>query len=440
MATKPSSVPEWATGGGAALLEPLLAEKQLGWVPGSRGPAQWFNWWMKLVYLWMVWLDAFESEAHTWSALQTFSAKIVSNWGSGGTDAAVYGHNTSIGIGGFPGVRGESDNGIGVDGIGKICGVFGTDLAGSAASSAGVVGASLHSSGFGGWFYNDSGGTALKASTAAGGTPGTALQVFGNGFYGAEINGPNSIGLSVITTAGGAGSNAIEAFGGLIGVRGRPVAGSNGTGVKGEGQGTGPGVEGVGGVSSDGVRGTGGSGAGGAGGRFTGTGASQGIVAVGSNSATGVGGEFGRGDADHTKPAITCVGAMALVASTDIAGGTAILNELHRKLVVKAWALIQLNNTANPTILDRMNISAVAQQTVGNGIITFTMAQAMAGTSYGIIREVDANISNARVARATPSSTTQFVVEVYDPSAPTVVLTAANSNNYIVFVAILGAQ
>lgn len=72
MATKPASLPVWATSGGVTL-EPSAGEKAAGWSAGFRPPARWFNWWMNLVYLWAVWLDAFESEAHTWTAAQDFA-------------------------------------------------------------------------------------------------------------------------------------------------------------------------------------------------------------------------------------------------------------------------------------------------------------------------------------------------------------------------------
>lgn len=77
MATKPTNLAEWATAGGAAVTEPTLPEKQTGWVVDTKPPAQWFNWWQKLVHQWVVWLDAFESEAHTWSATQTFATIVV---------------------------------------------------------------------------------------------------------------------------------------------------------------------------------------------------------------------------------------------------------------------------------------------------------------------------------------------------------------------------
>lgn len=77
MATKPTNLAEWATDGGAAVTEPTLPEKQTGWQVDTKPPAQWFNWWQKLVHQWVVWLDAFESEAHTWSATQTFATIVV---------------------------------------------------------------------------------------------------------------------------------------------------------------------------------------------------------------------------------------------------------------------------------------------------------------------------------------------------------------------------
>lgn len=75
--SKPTSLPIWATDGGAAITEPLLAEKEIGWTSSQKPPAQWFNWWQKTVYLWMVWLDAFESTVHTWTAAQTFSSAVT---------------------------------------------------------------------------------------------------------------------------------------------------------------------------------------------------------------------------------------------------------------------------------------------------------------------------------------------------------------------------
>lgn len=441
MATKPTNIAEWGTGA-APIVEPSTPQKQAGWPVDYKPPAQWFNWWMKLVHLWIVWLDAFESDPHTWTALQTFNAKIVSTWGGGGSAVgAIHGNNTSAGVGGFPGVLGESTNGIGVSGNGLIAGVAGSIGVLAGASAAGVSGQSRSTDplAYGGLFEAIDGGIGLRAQTS-GTSPGTGLQVAGGGFYGIEVLGANTLGVDIVSSSGAVGSAGLRTLGGLTGVYGRPKAGVVGTGVKGDGQTTGPGVHGVGGgTSGDGLRGVGGA-PNGVGARLSGTGDGQGLVSVGGTGTTGVGGEFGRGDSDSTKPAINCVGAIALLGATDVAGAVAIQNQLHRKLLIRAWALVQLNNSAAPTILDSMNIASVSQVTAGNGVVNFTMAQAMANTNYGVLRDVDSNISNARTARVSRTSTTQFGVEIYDPSAPATVLTAVNSNNFLLFVAVVGAQ
>jgi hypothetical protein len=55
--TRPSTLPEWATGGSADVSEPLTAKKQLGWVDDEIPPPEWFNWWMELVYDWIYYLS-----------------------------------------------------------------------------------------------------------------------------------------------------------------------------------------------------------------------------------------------------------------------------------------------------------------------------------------------------------------------------------------------
>ncbi len=67
--TKPTNLALWSTTG--TKVEPSGGVKAAGWAPDQKPPAQWLNWWMNAVYLWMVWLDAFEATAHTWTATQT---------------------------------------------------------------------------------------------------------------------------------------------------------------------------------------------------------------------------------------------------------------------------------------------------------------------------------------------------------------------------------
>lgn len=94
MTTKPGTLPEWATDGGADVVEPTTLEKQTGWILSQKPPAQWFNWWQLLVFRWVQWLNAFESEIHTWSAAQTFE-----------DDVAINANLTLVGDGTFTGVQ-----------------------------------------------------------------------------------------------------------------------------------------------------------------------------------------------------------------------------------------------------------------------------------------------------------------------------------------------
>jgi hypothetical protein len=56
--SRPTEYPEWASGGGAVLVDPLLAKKQLGWVDQEKPAGPYMNWWQNLVYKWVQFLDA----------------------------------------------------------------------------------------------------------------------------------------------------------------------------------------------------------------------------------------------------------------------------------------------------------------------------------------------------------------------------------------------
>lgn len=53
MANPPSSLPEWASAGGADITEPSEAQKDAGWADSDIPPNEWVNWWWNLVYQWI---------------------------------------------------------------------------------------------------------------------------------------------------------------------------------------------------------------------------------------------------------------------------------------------------------------------------------------------------------------------------------------------------
>lgn len=54
---RPTKYPEWADGGSALLTEPTSAKKLLGWLKSEKPLGQFFNWWMNLVFQWIVYND-----------------------------------------------------------------------------------------------------------------------------------------------------------------------------------------------------------------------------------------------------------------------------------------------------------------------------------------------------------------------------------------------
>jgi hypothetical protein len=76
---KPTTLPRWASDVTAAITEPNEGQKNTGWVTAQRPPHQYFNWWMRLVYFWIQWLDGFLNEAHTWAAKHIFNAGLASS-------------------------------------------------------------------------------------------------------------------------------------------------------------------------------------------------------------------------------------------------------------------------------------------------------------------------------------------------------------------------
>jgi len=57
MATKPASEPRWADVGGD-IVEPSAGKKNVGWVANERPPAQFFNWLLNTIWLWIQWLNS----------------------------------------------------------------------------------------------------------------------------------------------------------------------------------------------------------------------------------------------------------------------------------------------------------------------------------------------------------------------------------------------
>lgn len=81
--TKPTTLPRWGEIAGsqgvvgANEVEPASGKKDTGWVPGEEPPAEYFNWWKRLVYDWIQYINDLANQAFTWTAAHVFNAGIA---------------------------------------------------------------------------------------------------------------------------------------------------------------------------------------------------------------------------------------------------------------------------------------------------------------------------------------------------------------------------
>lgn len=447
MATKPTNKAEWATGG-ASITEPLLAEKQAGWPVAFKPPAQWFNWWQKLVHQWILWLDAFETEAHTWTVLQTFNAGVL---------AASFGAAP-----GTPGIRGTNA----LAGA-TASAILGTNTAGTGAS--GVRGTSSSKTGYGGRFENTgNAGIAVFAQSN-----GTTIYALASGDYaGAGVQGvldSNALGLAV---AGVVGYSYKPGTFGVKGIGSQSVGGVFAQGGDAEDSGHGGlglrvrggygAIEDYGGdwnggdgldVIAGGAAGDGSLGVGANGGTNTISGGSinglfndegepgigltvnggsidddsNGRVGATALVANGGVGANGRGKSIVALGDAELTGYLQILAST-LASNTQQLDLLSPGLMVKAWARVRWTG-GSITIEAGQNVTAVGFQTAASGRWYLDLARSVTKTTRCVTASMDASSGGARTCNPIDSGTgdafgrsdTRVVFEVVDAATPSTV-------------------
>lgn len=259
---KPTNLALWATNVNyPATADPIKVEpgagvKAAGWAPQQRPPAQWWNWWMNAVYLWMVWLDAFESTAHTWTAAQVFAVEVnfagIVNFN--GTDLQTSFTNgfQSSGPGHFYGavdIAGVLTAGV-TNFSGLVTGTKTAQFTGGA-GLAGIVGIGGAGTSYG---VGGVGSGAGPGGTFTGGPTGVGVE----GIAGANANGVTGLG-GAVTGHGVLGSSIVAGYFGLKGtgvgggVRGEATGGSNASGGTFAGDGSGAGVQATGGATGYGI-------------------------------------------------------------------------------------------------------------------------------------------------------------------------------------------
>jgi len=180
MATKPTTLPQWATTG--TVTEPSAGKKALGWI-AEKPPFAYLNWILNLVYQWIQYLDA------------------PVGTGSNPGFSATGGPTNGTGLKG----TGGGTTGLGVHGVAAangagVCGeaTAGSGVTGTCTTGVGVVGVSTGS------------GNGVEAGSIG---TGYALHVSGDmtspvkaaihiAAQDTQPTGPNAIGDIYMTTAG----------------------------------------------------------------------------------------------------------------------------------------------------------------------------------------------------------------------------------------------
>ncbi len=76
MTVKPTDKPDWTDAG----VEPPVDKKAVGWTPGERPPANFFDWLLTTISSWITWLDAPDGVGVGWGERETLLPLDGPNW------------------------------------------------------------------------------------------------------------------------------------------------------------------------------------------------------------------------------------------------------------------------------------------------------------------------------------------------------------------------
>jgi hypothetical protein len=133
-------------------------------------------------------------------------------------------------------------------------------------------------------------------------------------------------------------------------------------------------------------------------------------------------------------------GTVTLNGTIGVAGNpaatTGVTNKLTAKSIAKAWARIQLNGTASPTLVNGLNVTSVS---AGVGGLSVTIADDLAGTTHGC------PVANTSIAASfctcVNGSAGSVSVHIYDgASAAAEWNPATQQSGQVVFFALFGEQ
>lgn len=220
---KPSVNVTWGTGS-AVIVEPSSGEKAAGVTVGDKFPAQWFNFLFNGIWQWIVWLAAYESTIHQWTAEQDFNGasgngQVVigpGTWlGNGSLEANGFGGTAAVfaqagGTSGAFAIRSFGANVAGNFGTNGNIGTGGTGHILGGIGAAGIGGAATAINGIGGPGGDFIGGAGATTGTGTGG----AGHVATGGAIDGTTNTTGAAGPGAVSTGGAVTSDANARVGG----------------------------------------------------------------------------------------------------------------------------------------------------------------------------------------------------------------------------------
>ncbi|MCC6178801.1 MAG: hypothetical protein WAZ94_15305 [Phycisphaerales bacterium] len=466
MATKPTNLAEWATGA-APITEPLLAEKQAGWAVASKPPAQWFNWWMKLIHQWILWVNDLQITAHTWTAFQTFNSGLrgygnnlnpgVRGDSGGSGFAGVYGLSAFTGANehGVHGVH-TGNGGTGVRGSATV-GSQAKGVHGSSTSGTGVYGQATAAGGKGVWADGAGGAIGLIAT----GSHADSLAAYVSGGFGT----PTSVAQPALYVQGG---GAASTYAGRDGIQ--TYGGGNDDPANNQGAPAGHGLSAVGGMSAGddsiapaisnvaaghGVKAVGGAiyaqyNEGPCGAGVHATGGSQADPGTGAvQGGTGVVAIAGTGD-NGPGYSVDATGDMRLNGNLSMVGADKAVtdpqtNLLSPGLIVKAWARIRIASGSYQLLAGQNIASLVAGTTPTSGQFKLNLASPVPRASRIVIGKSDLpdkDLSPYDYTAALGANDNTLTFEAINrPTDGSAVTTVnLNTNTFIAHIIVLGLQ
>lgn len=207
MPTKPTTIPRLGvTTAGVITATAEAPDSTLadnGWDPGDKVPAQFLDFLFGCAGQWFQWVDSLETQAITWTAVQTFSARAVFSVGADGTGS---GTNPA-----FKGTAANNASSAGVEGVGVGAapgGRFSGPSTGAAiiASPTGSgTGLNADASGGTGKALTATGNTTVEAATITAGGDRRAMTVVAAGANGQgvqlDVSGGSHTGLWIVGNA-----------------------------------------------------------------------------------------------------------------------------------------------------------------------------------------------------------------------------------------------